>query len=112
MVKIVKANLTNSFILLMSFLVMSYSTLDDNNQNIYTTKSGYFAAIDEESFDKMMDFIVDDDKEALQLLINRGKIFELKAGIKVYLVKSSWGKVIIRPKGYDIRVWTVSEAIR
>lgn len=99
------------FTVLLSLSLMSHSISENDYQNLYTTKPGYFAAIDEESYDKMMSFIVDKDMKALNVLIDKGKIFELKEGLKVYLVKTSWGMAIIRPKGYDMRLWTVSEAI-
>lgn len=102
---------TTLFIALISLSLMSHSIIENDCQNLYTTKPGYFAAIDEESYDKMMSFIVDKDMKALNILIDKGKIFELKEGLKVYLVKTSWGMAIIRPKGYDIKLWTVSEAI-
>jgi hypothetical protein len=107
-----KAVFTKSFMLLISLSLMSHSLVRRDYQNLYTTKPGYFAAVDEESYDKMMAFIIDKDMEALNILIDRGKVFQLKEGLKVYLVKHSWGKIIIRPKGYDIKLWTVSEAIK
>ncbi len=103
--------LATMFIALLSLSLLSHSIWKNDSQNLYSTKPGYFAAIDEESYDKMMSFIVDKDMKALNVLIDNGKIFELKEGLKVYLVKTSWGMVIIRPKGYDMRLWTVSEAI-
>tara|TARA_R110000765_G_scaffold295818_3_gene390978 strand:- start:9046 stop:9321 length:276 start_codon:yes stop_codon:yes gene_type:complete len=90
---------------------MTYSLTEFKEQKIYITKSGYFAAIDEESYDKMMNYIVEKDMEAVDILMKHKKVIMLKEGLQVYLVKVSWGKVIIRPKGYDLKLWTVSEAI-
>ena len=36
---------------------------ENKAQKIYVTKSGYLAAINEESYEKMMDFIIEKDKD-------------------------------------------------
>lgn len=100
-----------AIIILIALSSMTYSLTEFKEQKIYITKSGYFAAIDEESYDKMMNYIVEKDMEAVDILMKHKKVIMLKEGLQVYLVKVSWGKVIIRPKGYDLKLWTVSEAI-
>jgi len=80
-------------------------------QSVYTTKSGYFAAINEEALDKCLQYIVDKDREALGKLYDSGLIFPLKEGLRVYYVKSSYSGVKIRPEGELIEIWTVREAL-
>jgi hypothetical protein len=90
---------------------MTYSLTKFKEQKIYITKSEYFAAIDDESYEKMINFIIEKDMEAIDVLMKNNKVIMLKEDLQVYLVKVSWGKVIIRPKGHDLKLWTVSEAI-
>lgn len=111
MSEIIKRHPTKFIILLVLFWMMSSLSNKFEYQQIYTIKQGYFAAINEESYEKMMSFIVEKDMDALEGLIKKGVIIELRKGLEVYLIKSSWGKVIIRPKGHDLKLWTVREAI-
>lgn len=82
-------------------------------QNVKTTKSGYWASVSEELLDKAMDYAVAKDYVAIQKLLNSKLVFELKAGLKVYVVDYQLfsGKVKIRPVGETIELWTVKEAI-
>lgn len=82
-------------------------------QNIRTTKAGYLASVSEELLDKAIEYAVAKDHVALQKLLNSKLVFELKAGLKVYVVDSKFfsGKVKIRPVGETVEVWTVLEAV-
>jgi len=82
-------------------------------QNTRTTKAGYLASVSEELLDKAISYAVAKDYVALQKLINSKLVFELKEGLKVYVVDTKLfsGKVKIRPVGETVEVWTVLEAV-
>ena len=57
-------------------------------QDAYVTKSGYMAGVTEKAFDKAMTYIVQKDYGALQQLMDAGLVFSLKAGVRVYVMKT------------------------
>jgi len=75
------------------------------------TNSGYYAATSKSLMNKCVQYSVNKDYDALQKLLDSGLVFSLKGSISVYVVKSSWGLVEIRPKGSTGTVWTNTEAI-
>lgn len=93
------------------FLVLSFSTWAAADV-IYTTKPGYFASQSYDNYDKAVSMLADGDKAAVVHMVVSNKIFMLKEGLRVYLVKRKWsGDIKIRLKGTDIEVWTFGDAI-
>lgn len=82
-------------------------------QDVCVTKSGYFAAVTKQDFAKAVEYFVQKDEEALNKLMKTKRVFPLKGGIKVYVVKGGIfsGKVKIRPAGSTVEIWTFREAI-
>lgn len=97
------------YLSLITFLLFSVTAVA---QTVYTAKKGFGVAFSEKGYDKMMSAIADDDKQYLQVLIDNQEMMVLGKDIQVYLVKSSWGTVILRVKGTDVKIWTVAEAIK
>ena len=98
------------FIGLITFLLFSTSAVA---QTIYTAKKGYAVAFSEKSYEKMMDAIIDDDKQYLEVLMANQEMMVLGKDLQVYLVKAYLrGRVLLRIKGTDVTIWTVSEAIK
>lgn len=97
--------LISVFVLICSSLAIAQSTR--------TTKAGCWASVSEELLDKAMDYAVAKDYVALQKLLDSKLVFELKAGLEVYVVDTKFfsGKVKIRPVGETVEVWTVLEAV-
>ena len=83
-------------------------------QTEYITKDGYLAAGSEEDFDKATKYLIDEDYDSLQILLDDGKVIKLKKDLIVFVVDSHVrkGKVEIRPKDYDLVLWTNTEAIK
>lgn len=82
--------------------------------NEYITNDGYLAALTEELLDKVTEYSINGDSEAVANLAATGTVIMLKPGLRVFRVDSSGflgSKVKIRPKGQNIEVWTVMEAI-
>jgi hypothetical protein len=81
--------------------------------NEYLTKEG-LAAVSEEVLDKVTEYSVNGDTEAILRLIAAGQVVMMKPGQHVFLVDSSGflvSKVKIRLKGRTAEVWTIRENI-
>lgn len=77
------------------------------------TKDGYFACVTEKSLDEAVNYSVRKDTRALAQMITSGECIILKGGIEVTIedVKIFSGKVLVRPVGTRLQLWTVNEAI-
>lgn len=82
-------------------------------QDAYVTKPGYFAAVNKQDFEKAVEYSVQKDEVALDKLMKSRRVFPLKGGIKVHLVKGGIfsGTIKIRPAGSTVELWTFREAI-
>ena len=80
----------------------------------FVTKDGYYASISEQALQKFIEYLSHDDREACNQLVKSKLVFQMKSGMKVYIVESRgiFGFIKIRPKGQTIEVWTVRSAIR
>lgn len=90
------------------FFAVSVATAQD----IYTTKKGYLASPTKAGLDKAMRYINAKDNEALRSMLDTHQAIAMKAGVKVYIEDTSWGKIKIRPVGVDGTIWTVMEAVK
>lgn len=70
----------------------------------------WFGAVNKYYFDLLVKCL--EDIDAVQKLMDSGVVFWLREGAEVYLVKSEWGAVELRPKGEIATFWTYSEAIK
>lgn len=97
-------------IFILSFSVIVFSALTG------ITNEGYFFTRTKEQLEKVIDYSVAKDYEALESytkeLTRTGNGGMLKPGLEVYIEKSSWGLVKFRVKGRTDSFWTVSEAIK
>jgi hypothetical protein len=100
-------------LLVLSFTcVMALLTHSAHSQTLYVTKGGYAATLSKEVLNRVLDLSIEKDYVALQQLIDAGLVITLKPGIEVYLVKAGFlGRIQIRPRGSNLVLWTVSEAI-
>jgi hypothetical protein len=78
------------------------------------TQEGYIAAISEKYLDDVVRYSVDKDYIAIEKLLKKGVIVQMKKGIKVHLVNTHLfsGKVEFRLPGQTDVLWTVSEGIK
>lgn len=96
------------------FLIfMFYINKDDSTSEpkTYITNSGFYATNSKEDLNIFLQYINDQDQIALDKMFNQARVFELAPNKEVFLVKSNWGVVKIRPKGMQYELWTVTEAI-
>jgi len=101
----------SKFIIL--FVSLFWGPFNAYSATIKTTNSDYVAAFSEKDLDRAISYVSDGDKAAFNQIIESGRVFLLKAGMKVYVVDSTWtGKVKIRLQGKTIEIWTVKEALR
>jgi len=100
-------------LILIILLTLSFSSTLSFAQDAYVTKPGYFAAVNKQDFEKAVEYFVQKDEEALNKIMKTKRVFPLKGGIKVYLVKGGIfsGKIKIRPAGSTVELWTFREAI-
>ena len=98
---------------LLAFMSILLFSKEAKCQSTYITQSGFSACITEDYFDKLGDYSVDKDYDAIQKLIDNKVCFFLKEGITVYVEEQRWNGVVeIRPKGQTGTVWTNIEAIK
>ena len=98
---------------LLAFLSILLFSKEAKCQSTYITQSGFSACITEDYFDKLGDYSVDKDYDAIQKLIDNKVCFFLKEGVTVYVEEQRWNGVVeIRPKGQTGTVWTNIEAIK
>ena len=45
-------------------------------------------------------------------MLTHNKAFFLKAGMSVFIEKTSWGKIEVRAKGETLTFWTFMEAVK
>lgn len=84
------------------------------DSNIWIVKDGYLASFSEDLLDRAIDYSTQNDLQALQSLIDSGMVFAMRPGMEVYLEDASFlgGKIKIRPKGSNMVIVTVREAIK
>ncbi len=92
--------------------LLSQSEEQSSNRRIKFTVGGYFAAPTEELLDKVTELSIAKDYEALQQLLDRGLIIQLKSGMKVEVVKMKFSVVKFRFWGTNNEFWTVVEAVK
>lgn len=78
------------------------------------TKADFLAGVTEADFDRAVKYLTQGDAEALQTLLDSGRVIVMKPNIEVFLedTKIFSGKVKIRPKGVaGLTLWTFTEAV-
>lgn len=93
------------------FIIGLGLTLNDDNTT-YITQSGYMGAYNEDDLDKLTEYSMHKDYDAIDFLITNGIIFKIPQGSEAYVLKSTMSKVKIRLKGQSTEIWTVIEAIK
>ena len=80
---------------------------------VYVTKAGYWASLNRAKLEKLMDMVAANDKQACSSYLSENfDVFELKAGIRVHKVDTTWsGLVKLRIRGQTDEFWTVENAI-
>ena len=80
----------------------------------HVTKAGYLASPSREVVEQAIGYVVANDPEALNKLLETGTVFNLKGGMAVEIVESSLlsGMVKIRPRGEVVELWTNIEAVK
>ncbi len=88
--------------------------LSDLELSMCYTQEGYIAAISEQYLDDVVRYSVDNDYKAIQSLLAKGVVVQMKKGVKVYLVDAHIfsGKVEFRVPGQTQVLWTVTEGLR
>jgi len=76
-----------------------------------TTNKGFIGAFAKEDLKSAISYISAKDYDAFQSLLDDTKVFQLKAGLKVFIEKTSWGLAKIRPKGETFTFWVNTEAV-
>lgn len=71
-----------------------------------------YAATCEECFDEMFDYFKNNDQEAIQIMINEGRMKMLYEGQRLYLVDGSLTHAVLREKGSTQKLWIVNEHIK
>ena len=95
-------------------LICLFITITAHAEITYTTKGGgYIASVSERYFDIAVKYISQGDKQAFANMVKKQKVFILREGLEVYLEKAPFmsGKVLVRKKGTDTRVWTIFKAL-
>ncbi len=82
--------------------------------NAATLTGGYFACFREQDFDELMEMVGRNDKRGVDYLVKSGRCFIPKEGIRISVLKSSWGIVKVRAYVGDraVVLWTVSESVQ
>ncbi len=78
----------------------------------YLTQGNFPICLSKSDFNKLIDYQIMGDSEAVKKLGIQGRCSPLKAGIEVELISRSRGLVQIRPIGELWTAWTNLEAIR
>jgi len=77
-----------------------------------TTQKGYLATWTKDDLSKVSSYIANKDEGALRSMLTHNKAFFLKAGMSVFIEKTSWGKIEVRAKGETLTFWTFMEAVK
>ncbi len=79
----------------------------------YITRN-FPAAVNEKAFDKVCDYLMEKDWEALARLKTQGKWVELKKGERVYLEKvhTMSGAAEVRKPGQTRHLWVILEYVK
>jgi len=88
-------------------------TTRSSDPNTWVTKGSQIAAVSEAMVDKAYRYIVDNDLQALQVLLDTGLVIFMKEGLEVHIVDTKvWsGKVKIRVRGTTSELWTSTSSI-
>ena len=93
-------------------LVLIFSYFNNNTStSTYITKSGYYATSNESDLNTLLKLTNDNDRNAIDEFYNNARFFKLRPQQEVFLIKSNFGTIKIRPKGKSMEYWTVKEAI-
>lgn len=95
-------------IVFLSFTSIAYC------QQAYILKKDYPVAFSEKGYEKMINATSTGDKEYFKLLLKNKEIMIIPKDLDVHLIKSSFlgGMIVVRLKGKDIKLYTVSEAMK
>lgn len=82
-------------------------------QQVYVTKKGYPAAIDEKTYEQMAEYYRVKDLEAIKTLMDRGVAIIMQEGIRVYITDRAImsPRVKLRPVGKTFEIWTIKDAV-
>jgi len=78
----------------------------------YVTNGTNVGCTTKSNLDKVGNYVAANDYVAFQKMIGGKRCIQLKKGIEVQLMNTSWGKVEIRPIGHEATIWTYMEAIQ
>jgi|WetSurMetagenome_2_1015567.scaffolds.fasta_scaffold100253_3 hypothetical protein len=93
-------------------ILSSLSCFAQDSSNYYVTKGNYIFAYTESDLDKATRICTQKDTAALQQMIDQQRIFIVKQGLRVYVVKKKFSTVLVRFQGMTLELWTVNEAIQ
>ncbi len=93
-------------------LLLSAETATANPVALVQTSC--LAALKERSLDKAFGYMMAGDRSSLNGMIAESKVFMLKRGLKVEILKkkATGGKIKIRPVGSEVEIWTIEKALK
>ncbi len=82
--------------------------------NAATLKGGQLCCITEQDFDELLEMAARGDRPGVDHLVNSGRCFISKEGIRISVLKSSWGKVKLRAyvKGGTLVFWAQPQIVQ
>ncbi len=85
-----------------------------NAEPTHVTVKGYVASTSQELFARTSGYLASGDTKAARILINTGTVILMRGGLRVYVVKYArmGSRVLIRPEGASVELWTNCEAIK
>lgn len=99
--------------LVLATALIFFASLSNAATRACITKDGYVMALSKSVLEKAITYVSQEDQAAFTKLFDQNQIFQLKAGVEVYVMDRTWdGMVKIRPAGQTATGWTVQEAIR
>jgi hypothetical protein len=70
-----------------------------------------FATMNKDEFDKMYDYVVGNDMQALRTMLENGRIVVLPKGTSISIVEVHFSYNVIRVKGYRQKLWIGMERV-